>query len=105
MPDAWEEAQLGGIQRRIAAGESPTAISIFEPVAEAEGTSERYLQPIVVGPLCLSCHGAVAAQSTELRTVLQGEYPRDAAVEYALGDLRGAFSLRCKAAPAKLKVP
>lgn len=105
LPDAWEQARLGDIQRRMAAGESPTAISVVERVAEPDGASDRYLKPIVVGPLCLACHGAVASQSAELRAVLQREYPYDAAVEYALGDLRGAFSLRRKAAPATPKSP
>jgi hypothetical protein len=103
LPDAWEQVQLAEIQRRISAGEAATAISIVERVAEPDGASDRYLKPIVVGPLCLACHGAVASQSAELRSVLQREYPNDAAVEYALGDLRGAFSLRRKAAPATLE--
>lgn len=44
--------------------------------------------------VCLTCHGATGTQSAELRTALQREYPHDAATGYALGELRGAFSLR-----------
>ena len=97
-PDAWEQRQLAQLQGRIGSGESAAAISVYERVEEPDGTAERYLKPITVGPLCLACHGAVAGQSAELRAVLQKEYPHDAAVEYAPGDLRGAFSLRRKLA-------
>jgi hypothetical protein len=48
-----------------------------------------YVEPIVVQPLCLTCHGenlepAVAARIDEL-------YPGDRAVGYKLGELRGVF--------------
>lgn len=93
-PDAWEQIQLRELQRRMAAGESPAALGISARVEEPDGAVERYVKPIVVAPLCLTCHGPVASQSDALRAVLRREYPQDAAVEYALGDLRGAFSLR-----------
>lgn len=48
-----------------------------------------YVEPIVLQPLCLTCHGqnvapAVAARIREL-------YPADQAVGYQAGDLRGVF--------------
>lgn len=50
---------------------------------------EGYVEPIVVAPLCLKCHGSelepdVAARLAEL-------YPEDRAVGYEAGDLRGVF--------------
>ncbi len=48
-----------------------------------------YVEPILVQPLCLTCHGealvpGVALQINEL-------YPEDRAVGYRVGDLRGVF--------------
>jgi hypothetical protein len=50
-----------------------------------------YVEPIIVQPLCLACHGSelavdVAAQISEL-------YPDDRATGFAAGDLRGVFWL------------
>jgi len=72
---------------------------LAEYVAEASARSPRavplsngrtgYTEPILVQPLCLTCHGedlapAVAARIAEL-------YPDDDAVGFRLDDLRGAF--------------
>ena len=43
----------------------------------------RWMRPIVTAPLCLTCHGAAASQSAELRAALQRAYPQDAALGYA----------------------
>lgn len=48
-----------------------------------------YVEPILLQPLCLTCHGEelapdVAARITEL-------YPEDRAVGFKVGDLRGVF--------------
>ena len=50
-----------------------------------------YVEPIMVQPLCLNCHGSelapdVAAQVSEL-------YPEDRATGFEAGDLRGVFWL------------
>ena len=50
-----------------------------------------YVEPIMVQPLCLTCHGStlapdVAAQISDL-------YPEDRAVGFEAGDLRGVFWL------------
>ncbi len=55
------------------------------------GSRWGYVEPIVVQPLCLTCHGSelapeVAAQISEL-------YPTDDATGFEAGDLRGVFWL------------
>lgn len=92
--DAWEQSQLPAIARRLVSGEAPETISVWAVVDEPAGRAIRYLKPIMTGPLCLTCHGAVAAQSPALRAALAREYPHDAATGYVAGELRGAFSLR-----------
>lgn len=111
-PDEWERGVLAQFARRMAAGEAPESISATavvsasragaRPGADASagtgtgtgtGTTLRWMRPIVTAPLCLTCHGAPEAQPAELRAALQRAYPRDAATGYALGELRGAFSV------------
>jgi hypothetical protein len=43
---------------------------------------------------CLVCHGEAEAQPAALREALASAYPHDRATGYAVGDLRGAFSLK-----------
>jgi hypothetical protein len=50
----------------------------------------RYVGPIGVQPLCLSCHGPSETIPAEVKTILAQHYPRDKATGYAVGDLRGA---------------
>jgi hypothetical protein len=48
-----------------------------------------YVEPILLQPLCLTCHGEVLGPEVASRI---GElYPEDRAVGFAVGDLRGVF--------------
>jgi hypothetical protein len=100
QPDAWEQFALQELERRVQAGDKPEQLVIVTTVKEPQGDAHRYMRAIVTGPLCLACHGSIEQQSPELRTALAKAYPHDAATGYALGDLRGAFSLRMPVAAA-----
>jgi hypothetical protein len=100
QPDAWEQFALQELDRRVKAGDKPEQLVIVTTVKEPQGDSHRYLRAIVTGPLCLACHGSVEQQAPELRAALANAYPHDAATGYALGELRGAFSLRRPVAAA-----
>ena len=54
----------------------------------------QYLRPLLVQRACLACHGDPATFSPEVRAVLARRYPQDRATGYAVGDLRGAVSVR-----------
>ena len=92
LADEWERAELGSLAARLARGESLPSVST-ETTTE-QGSEQRLLRAIPVGPLCLACRGDVAAQPTGLRAALQQAYPHDAATGYRAGELRGAFALR-----------
>ncbi len=94
LPDAWEQLALQELERRVRAGAQPEQLVISARVSEPQGEVYRYLRAIITGPLCVTCHGTKAQQSEELRAALERAYPHDAAIGYALGELRGAFSLR-----------
>ncbi len=51
----------------------------------------RYLKAIPTGPVCLSCHGETLAPAIADR--LSETYPHDRATGFAVGDMRGAFSV------------
>lgn len=93
-PDAWERAGLEQFAQRLRAGEPAEALSVAAVLEDADGATRlRWMRPIMTGPMCLTCHGPAESQSAELRAALQREYPQDAAVGYAPGELRGAFSV------------
>jgi hypothetical protein len=49
------------------------------------------LQPIVLQPLCVACHGQMEQLAEGVSEALQQVYPGDRATGYAPGDLRGWF--------------
>jgi len=48
-----------------------------------------FVEPILVKPLCLTCHGENL--SADISAQLAQHYPEDEAIGYAAGDLRGVF--------------
>ena len=50
---------------------------------------QGYVEPIPVGPLCITCHGDTL--SPELADAIAKRYPEDKATGFAIGDLRGVF--------------
>jgi hypothetical protein len=49
------------------------------------------LRPIAEGPLCGNCHGSREDIDPAVRTTLAGMYPRDRAVGFTPGEIRGWF--------------
>lgn len=57
-----------------------------------------YVEPIVLGPLCTTCHGDAIAP--ELAARIASLYPEDRAVGFQTGDLRGVFWVEMPAEPS-----
>jgi hypothetical protein len=56
------------------------------------GTNQAvYYKPIITEPICLKCHGDASEFSPTLSKTLAELYPNDKAINFAAGDLRGAF--------------
>lgn len=92
-PDSAEARQLEGMLAQWEAGATVTDIA---PRAVAHGDSVSYFQPIFIhSPTCLKCHGTPGQEldATAYAKILE-RYPEDQAVNYALGDLRGLWSIR-----------
>jgi hypothetical protein len=94
--DEWERAWLLRLEEIVARGEQPGEV---HEVDEATGEL-RYLRPIVVGAVCLQCHGTVEQLDPEVRRRVAEHYPEDRATGFSAGDLRGAFSVRVRLDPS-----
>ena len=60
--------------------------AVIVPLTDAR---TGYAEPILVAPLCLTCHGE--ALSPDVAERIGALYPEDRATGYRAGDLRGAF--------------
>jgi hypothetical protein len=59
------------------------------------GDTILYNKPIfVASELCLNCHGPKEELSEGVKALLADKYPEDKATGYAIGDLRGMWSLK-----------
>jgi len=56
-----------------------------------------YVEPIVLQPLCETCHGTAIAADVAAR--IAQLYPQDAATGFRVGDVRGVFWVEYPAAP------
>jgi hypothetical protein len=52
-----------------------------------------YYQPIILQPICASCHGNPATIPTDLLTTIDSLYPQDKARGFSPGDLRGMWKI------------
>ncbi len=94
VPDAWERAALEDFDRRAVAGESPATLEKAEVVNEGGQKLQRYMRALPTQQLCLACHGDAASLSPTVSTRLKELYPEDRAVGYAVGQIRGAMSIK-----------
>lgn len=58
-------------------------------VVSLPGNRQGYVEPIVLQPLCVTCHGKTLAPNLAAR--INEEYPEDQATGFDVGDLRGVF--------------
>lgn len=92
--DAWEQKVLLDFERAVAKGEKVDTLEYAEAVSEPAGKALRYMKAIPMQPPCLACHGPVDQLSEGVRAQLATEYPYDKAVDYSLGQVRGAVSVK-----------
>ncbi len=93
-PDAWEVHQLADFNIRAANGEKIETLEHGEVISENGRQTYRYIRAIPVGPVCLRCHGATESIEPGLRAELNKTYPQDRATGYAVGQVRGALTVK-----------
>ncbi|MBT8107898.1 MAG: DUF3365 domain-containing protein [Gammaproteobacteria bacterium] len=73
----------------IVAGFADGTFALAPQVVDIGDGRTGYVEPIVVQPLCLTCHGTDV--QPELAARIAELYPDDAATGFAAGDVRGVF--------------
>ena len=93
QPDAWERAVLEQFNQQAADGVAIQQMVHSEQVDVNGQTQFRYMRAIPVQAPCLACHGSEQQIPATVRATLVEHYPNDQATGYAIGDIRGAFSV------------
>ena len=94
-PNADELAVLRAWQDEKRAGRLSPAAEHRKIVNEDGRRYLFYMKPIfIAGPVCLQCHGEDEKLAPGVADALRELYPQDQATGYALGDLRGAISVK-----------
>jgi hypothetical protein len=94
-PDADELAVLRAWQEEKRAGRLTPATEHQAILTPGDRRYLHYMKPIfIAGPVCLHCHGAADTLAPGVAAKLMELYPHDRATGYALGDLRGAISVK-----------
>lgn len=91
-PDAYERRLLAQFERQNRQGKLPGESAVF--VRAKDRTILRYLKPIRMGRMCLTCHGDPGQIPPPVRQMIAQKYPNDRATGYREGDLRGAVSVK-----------
>jgi len=88
--DAVQGRMIAGWQAAIAGGGTPG------PDVQAGGSTVVFRAPIVLNnPLCLQCHGEPGRDiAPENLALIRSLYPRDQAVGFRMGDIRGGWEIR-----------
>jgi len=88
-PDDWQRKILDDFESRHAMGEDVSKM-VYAEIVENKGKRQfRFMQAIAMENTCLVCHGTKI--SPKLQKRITELYPKDQAVDYEYGDIRGAF--------------
>ena len=93
VPNDWQAKALAQFDAALVRGDKPADIEFSETVNTASGKEFHFAKPIVLQPMCVSCHGSPEQISPEVKAKLNELYPNDKAVGYQPGQLRGAVVL------------
>jgi len=86
-PSDWQRRGLEAFQERLAQNADPNELNWHA----ADGATFRYMRPIMMGGLCVVCHGETEGLQPEVKQRLSQLYPDDQATGFSVGELRGAF--------------
>ena len=90
-PDAFERETLERFADALDEGADPADLERASIVDGPNGPTLRYMKPIMTAAPCTLCHGTDISE--DVRAAILARYPKDAAIGFAEGDLRGAFTV------------
>jgi hypothetical protein len=86
----WQQAALATFADKAAQGEKFEQMETYSVSQEGGKPMLRYAKAIALQPMCVQCHGQLAQISSDVKARLKVFYPADKAVDYNVGELRGA---------------
>jgi hypothetical protein len=95
-PDAWEKEVLEAFDQDQHTGKPVDKMEASTVINNADGRWFRYMKAIPTQAQCLQCHGKPADISAGMKALLANEYSEDQATGYAVGEVRGAISIKRK---------
>ena len=93
-PDEFEKRMLNKFELLKQNNELDNETEFAEITAEGDYKYLRYLKPIVVQAECMNCHGNKENMMSDVKNLIAQKYPRDKAIGYNVGDLRGVVSIK-----------
>ena len=94
IPDDFEKRILNQFELLRQNNEMNSDTEYSEIVSEGDYSYLRYMKPIIVQAECLNCHGSQTNVMPEVKELIAQNYPDDKAIDYNIGDLRGAVSIK-----------
>lgn len=92
LPDGYEQQVL--VRMEVENRQKHLGKEYVEVVKEENVEILRYMRPLTVAPVCITCHGAKETMTPEVKRMLTERYPEDRATGFQNGDLRGAISVK-----------
>ncbi len=92
--DNWETKQLQEFAKQKKSGVNIEKLEAHEIINENGEKVFRYMKAILIQEPCLLCHGKQIAPAIEEKII--SLYPQDQAIDYEIGDIRGAFTVKKK---------
>ena len=92
--DMWERETLAEFEAAAAKGEKYSEMKKTAVVDEDGQYYFRYMKPLAIKPVCLTCHGSEDQIPAPVKAELEKLYPFDQAKGYKQGELRGAVSIK-----------
>jgi len=93
-PDNFETEGMNYFQQILDKGNLDTLSEYVKVIEENDVKYLRYMKPILLQAPCLNCHGPEEQIMPEVLHVINNLYEDDKAVNYQIGDLRGAVSIQ-----------
>ena len=93
-PDVWEQNRLIKFDEMSTEDATGPIAAVSEIIEEPQGRQLRYIRPLKVQPVCLTCHGTNDDIPEQVAAKLVELYPHDRATGYTIGQNRGALSIK-----------
>jgi hypothetical protein len=94
QPDEFEAKALKYFEELKSSGKLDETSEYFDIVEDNGVKVIRYFKPIIVQAPCLNCHGSAMEIMPDVKKIIESKYPSDKALNYKVGDLRGAISIQ-----------